>query len=101
VASRRAERLLGGFLTDAQRRQWREHGHFEVVAPSGTRYRVKRGSHRNVFELDAQGRERIGHCIYVAGEQVPEADTCLAQKLYLEHDEATFRRVANQWRVVA
>jgi hypothetical protein len=51
--------------------------------------------------LDAQGRERIGHCIYVAGEQVPEADTCLAQKLYIEHDEATFRRVANQWRVVA
>lgn len=97
AANRRAEDLLRRELTEEQIRDLDKKGCFylETVQPDGARrrYRIDRGSHGNVKRLDAKGSIIESLCIQPRG--VPDADAMLAQKLWLETDEPTFRKIAN------
>lgn len=90
----RARTLLIGCLSDEQRGQFEATGYFEVVTPTGRRYRITRGWGGNVFLIN-NGRATDRYCIHPR-DYVPEEDNMLAQKLLLEHDEPTFLRTANR-----
>lgn len=92
-AAAKAEELLQSILDPGQRNQLAADGYFEVTAKSGRRYRVKRGTHGNVYQLDARGRET--HRLCVQPEGVPASDANATQKLMIETDEEAFRRTAN------
>lgn len=108
-ADRKAEELLLRHLTPAQRAEYQSTGSFCVKLDSGALYRIKKGRSGNVelaapeplVEGASDARRAANRfvpierfCIHPI-EQVPDCDTMLAQKLLLETDEATFRRVAN------
>jgi len=90
AAAERAEKLLESCLTSEQRGQLAKHGWFTVVARSGRVYQIKRGRARNVIEMRT-GRTYCCHPI----DNVPDADTMLAQKMMLEVEEDEFLRMAN------
>lgn len=100
TARTRAEGLLREHLTSRQREDLATKNYFEVCAVDFKRgerryYRIKRGRAQNVFLLDGpQGREVQRLCCHPL-EQVPDADTMLAQKLMLEMNEALFLKTAN------
>lgn len=98
LARQKAAALLEQHLSEPQRAQLREKGHFEldVISKGGERrrYRIKRGRHGNVHRLDEQGREVRRYCIHPL-IQCPDEDTMLTQKLWLENDEELFLRTAN------
>jgi hypothetical protein len=91
AAEARAEALLLGWLSPGQRAQYRRHGWFEVVTPSGNRYRIWP---RKVVRLDVH---RSAYCIE-AIPWVPAADQMLARKLLLETDERRFLATAHRYR---
>jgi hypothetical protein len=93
-AIEKARLLLLSCLSDLQRRQFEANGWFDVVAQSGTRYRITKGWGGNVFSIH-NDRRRDRYCIHPSS-YVPEEDNMLAQKLLLETDERTFLRVANR-----
>lgn len=97
AANRRAEDLLRRELTEEQNRDLDKKGCFylETVDRDGSRrrYRIDRGTHGNVKRVDEKGSILESLCIQP--DNVPAADAMLAQKLWIESDEATFRRVAN------
>lgn len=94
-AKKRAMRMLRRHLTRVQKKQLDQDKAFELVGPSGIRYRIECHQRmHNVFELNEQGRKVREFCIYATG-QVPAADNWLAQKLLLEADEQEFKRIAN------
>lgn len=97
AARRRARTLLRSCLDRAQKRTLKQHGYFDVrsIGQDGTErtYRIFQGTHGNVREIDAEGREIRKFCIQPNG--VPDEDAMLAQKLWIEHDLASFERVAN------
>jgi hypothetical protein len=88
----RAESLLRRSLNLAQRVRYLCTGEFTVVAPSGRRYLITRGTTGNVYELDRAGRRLRRYCISPAG--VPPGDVMMAQLLMLLTDEDSFRRIA-------
>jgi hypothetical protein len=96
-AARRAERLLFLSLTPAQRRQRREDDYFDVPMTDERQYRIHRGVVGNVREMvlgpDGAWRAIAKLCCHPQG--LPEADTHLAQLLWLRADEARFREIAN------
>jgi len=97
-ARERAEVLLNECLSEMQREELRLKGHFhlETFASSGERrkYRIKRGRSRNVQQVTDDGRVLKTLCMHPI-EAVPDADTMLAQKFYLESCEDEFLRIAN------
>lgn len=100
-AVEKADALLQENLSEEQRRELEEHRYFTVESPgSKRRYRVKagHGKHGNIIEVDERGREVSSICAAPRGN-VPEGDYLLAQKLFLEHDEEEFRRIANHRRI--
>lgn len=94
----RAEKLLHEALSPIQLEDLKANGHFhlEVHSQNGDsrRYRIKRGRSRNVQQVDASGKVLKHFCIHPR-EAVPDADTMLAQKLWLETMEQEFLRIAN------
>lgn len=92
-AEERAEELLKAHLTEEQMQDWERANRFEVVVGE-RRYRVTRGRAGNVLLLDQRGNPIETYCIH-AHDDMPDADHCLSQKLLLESDEETFKRVAN------
>jgi hypothetical protein len=94
VAKRKAARLLNMYLTKEQRGTLEAYGWFEVVAPSGTRYRIKRGKSQNIYELSADNKAVRRLCAHPA-QDAPDEDHMLIQKLALETDEQGFRKIAN------
>jgi len=104
-ARARARELLLDHLTDAQRETF-EKNHWFVVegGRSKRRYRIDtaRGTSGNVERLvgeTAHADERL--CIHhrPGGEPIPDYDQFLAQKLMIEGDEDSFRKIANRSRV--
>jgi hypothetical protein len=91
IAETRAKRLLVENISPAQRKSLKDHGHFDVLV-GGKTYRIKWGSHGNVYLVQG-GREVRSFCIQPP--DVPAGDAMLAQKLLLETDEASFLRIAN------
>ena len=88
--------LLREWLTPAQRRQFEEQGHFDVVGcATRRRYRVQYGSIANVHEIDFEGKSRGILCFAPGGYLVP-GDIMLAQKIALEADELAALAVATR-----
>lgn len=90
AAAERAERLLEACLTSGQREQLRKSGWFVVYSKSGRAYQIRRGRARNVVEVNT----RRTYCCHPV-DNVPDADTMLAQKLMIETQEDEFLRMAN------
>lgn len=97
-AEGRAKAILIRHLKPAQRADLEARGWFLVDGKSGTRYRIKRGSLvGNVEVLAPDGSVRYRLCAHErAGIGCPLDDQLLTQKLYLEHHEEDFLRVANR-----
>lgn len=97
AAARRARTLLRAHLSKEQRRSLRQHDYFELEAiyPDGStkRFQINRGSHGNVYELDASGARIRKFCVQPDG--IPTGDIMLAQKLWIETDPVKFERMAN------
>lgn len=97
-ARARAEKLLRENLSAAQLAELVAENHFTLrtLQPDGSQrtYRIKRGRSQNIHEINEAGAVFMRLCAHPV-EEVPDADTMLAQKLWLEADEETFRRIAN------
>lgn len=97
AANRRAEDLLRRELTPEQLEDLEKKGCFylESIDQKGERrrYRIDRGTHGNIKLLDPKGSILGTYC--VQPDAVPVADSMLAQKLWIEGNEAGFLRVAN------
>jgi hypothetical protein len=97
AARERARQLLHEHLTQAQQRQLQGQRYFTVIAPGSQRvYRIREGIAGNVRRVERVGRRYVEVeqlCVHPDG--VPVEDVMLAQKLWIEHDEAVFRRTAN------
>jgi hypothetical protein len=96
-AKKRAERLLLRYLDRSQRRDFLEQRRFEMVAPSGNRYRIAEGRQHNVYLLDGAGQPAQELCVVPWDRQLPVGDILLAQKFFLEHHEEEALRAANIW----
>lgn len=96
-ARERAEKLLRENLSPKQLEELSQKNYFtlETVQPDGSRrtYRIGRGRARNIKEF-ANGTYIRTLCAHPI-EAVPDADTMLAQKLWLETMEEDFRKIAN------
>jgi hypothetical protein len=90
AAAERAEKLLEACLTSGQRDQLKKNGWFVVHSKSGRAYQIRRGRARNIVEVNT----RRTYCCHPI-DNVPDADTMLAQKLMIESAEEDFLRLAN------
>jgi hypothetical protein len=94
IAARvKAERLLREHLTEEQQDTLDTHGWFDVLRADRT-YRIHRGRFGNIDVL--VGTEIVESLCVHPVEDVPDADTMLAQKLYLEADEPALLQLANR-----
>ena len=63
--------LMRDWLSPEQRAQFDRSGRFEVIGcHSGKRYRIYRGTARNVFEIDDAGEPKLGLCFKPHGNLV-------------------------------
>src|SRR5882762_10066954 len=78
---------LREWLSSEQRSQYDAHRYFEVIGShTGKRYRIRHGTSTNIYELDEQGRPKVGWC-FVPRDDLVAGDVMLAQKIALETDE--------------
>jgi len=95
----RAERLLQESLSPAQREELGQFGHFTVAAQHAdgrpALYRLTLGRVANIHEVNAQGRLVARWCVHPR-LNVPDADTMLAQKLWLENHPDELLAIANR-----
>jgi len=93
--------LLESLLSPQQLVDLAEHKHFDVLVPSGRRYRIKcRGSKSgNVMLMDGlEGENAVASfCAHLYGKE-PTTDSYIAQMLALQDDEEGFLAVANMSR---
>ena len=97
TAEQKSMRLLRAHLNALQRRQFDEHGWFDVVGgQSGRQYRVHRAYVTNVQEVATDGA-----CVQVLclspRAHLPLGDVLLAQKVALEVFEGDALAVACRW----
>lgn len=94
-ASARAEILLKQALTPAQKAQLKRFGYFFVQGnKSGNTYRIRNGRSLNVDLM--QGNKVQARLCAHPHENVPNEDTMLIQKIYLECMEDQFLKLANR-----
>lgn len=94
-ALNKARKLLFEHLDEEQRESYKRDSFFELLSRDHKRrYRVYCGRAGNIWEIDAGGRMCRKICCHPT-EGIPDHDTVLAQKLYLESAEEEFLRVAN------
>lgn len=99
TAKNKAEELLMSVLTDEQKGELTTKKYVTCKSrKSGNRYRIYRGTHGNVRQIDHAGKEIAQLCIQP--DNVPEGDSMLAQLLHIEHNEEEFRKTANITRLV-
>lgn len=99
AAKEKAEKLLQSALSPQQKEELKTKGHFHCKSNKGVLYRIKRGTHGNVKRLDPTGTKEI-ESLCIQPDDVPTQDAMLAQKLMIENDEDTFRRIANITRIL-
>jgi hypothetical protein len=91
AAEKRAEDLLRLCLTPKQIEdlETKKCFYVEIISSGGKkeRYRIDRGSHGNVKQIDEKGSIIRSFCIQPSG--VPVGDVLLTQKLWLEASEET------------
>lgn len=90
----KAKKLLIEHLSASQQKEYEKLGFFKVEV-EGVLYQIMQGRSGNVRELDKAGKPIFSYCIHPR-ENVPDEDTMLAQKLLLETDLPTFKRIANR-----
>lgn len=93
-ADARAEALLRAHLNPDQQEQLVREDWFLINSKSGKKYRIFRGRSANIDVLDETGKVLRSLCVHPR-EDVPDADTMLAQALMLRHDEESLLRLAN------
>jgi hypothetical protein len=93
-ADGKARALLESVLHWDDLAAFKRHGHLVVHGRSGRRYRLRQG---RVANIDVIGRDgRILHRLCAHPDRtMPALDIMLAQKLWLETDEAEFVSRAN------
>lgn len=93
-ADARAEKLLLEWLAHEEAERYRRAGYFYVMSESGKKYKIKKGSHGNVYLIDPETeKEKVSYCVQPGG--VPVGDVNLSQALFLKHAEADFLKAAN------
>lgn len=99
AAKEKAEKLLQSALAPEQKEELKTKGFFHCRSKRGNLYRIKRGTHGNVKLLDPTGKKEI-ESLCIQPDNVPAQDAMLAQKLMIENDEDSFRRIANISRIL-
>ena len=93
----RGIRLLREWLSPVQLAQFDLYGYFDVVGcDSGKTYRICYRSGTNIYELDRDGRRKVGWC-FVPVDMLVAGDVVLAQKIALETDEWSALAVARNF----
>ena len=100
---RRGLALLREWLSPEQREQFDTRGYFDVIGShTGRRYRIRRGTATNVYELNEFDRPLTGRC-FMPRDGLPAGDVMLVQKIALENDEQSALMVAKtfqpRWKV--
>lgn len=104
IAQRRARELLLSMLDEDQAQQWEAERAFTIETADGARrYRIRHGVAGNIMLVKDGDREasdggwlrRFCFHAYHPEGSIPVEDHVLAQKLFIESDEASFLRLAN------
>jgi hypothetical protein len=95
AADEKALQLLLDNLDDNQAEIYKRTGAIPVTGQSGKRYRIRKGTCRNVEEVDCKGCVIRHLCFHPKDSQIPVYDSMLTQKLMLELCEDMVGRVAN------
>lgn len=93
-AKDRACRLLRERLTRDQRASFDRDKSFELVGRSGKKYRLRCRRVGNIEQLADDGKVAVVYCVHPA-DFVPDEDTLLAQKLWLEAADEELLAKAN------
>jgi len=93
-ADAKAEALLRAHLIPDQQEQLAREDWFLIVSKSGKKYRIFRGRAGNIDLIDETGKALKSLCVHPR-DDVPDADTMLAQALMLRFDEESLLRLAN------
>jgi hypothetical protein len=90
--------ILTETLNQHQRQDFEKHGYFFVQSPSGRLYRIREGRAINIDLMKGQSKIVVEKrlCAHPA-INCPNRDTMLIQKVMLEHQEAEFLRIANEY----
>lgn len=96
-AKERAEVLLIENLSGQQLQEYRDRGTFTVAVPGPPPrlFQIQKARVANILELNAQGRPIGRYCVHPSLD-CPDADTMLAQKLWLENQPEELLRMANR-----
>lgn len=94
-AHARSLALLTGWLSPAQRKQYKATKSFAVTGSAGGRYRITTGRSYNVECLDQQGDVVDRICLQPV-DAPAIGDIMLAQKITLETDEPAALKIANR-----
>lgn len=94
-ATHRAIHLLWGHLSPAQKRSLKKNGWFDVTSKCGIKYRLLYTLHGNVLRLGNKNKVEQAFCGHM-GNNIPIADTLLAQKLLLRHNPQKYESTANK-----
>ncbi len=96
LAEEKALQLLLENLEENQAEIFKKTGAIPVVARSGRRYSIRKGTSGNVDELDGQtAKAKARLCFHPVDYSIPVYDVMLAQKLMLETSEEEARKIAN------
>ena len=99
VIKARARELLEATLNQEQREQLKKESFFDLETSSGRIYRIKPG--HKVERLDPATRKATSlFCIH-PHVSVPADDIAVSQKMWLETDEETFLKTANETKLAA
>jgi hypothetical protein len=93
-AAARAEALLHSCLNAEQQHMLRTHHKFRIVSNLGNIFEICEGRMHNIYKLNMEGYRVENWCVLPSGE-LAQCDVMLAQKLWLESDEAETERCAN------
>jgi hypothetical protein len=99
-ADDKARALLESVLDGEELVAFRRDGHLIVNGRSGRRYRLRQGRTANIDVIGRDGRVLHRLCAH-PDRTMPHLDIMLAQKLWLETDEAEFIRRANTHHTLA
>lgn len=84
-------------MSPAQLEQFDLYGYFDVVGcDSGKTYRICYRNGTNIYELDRDGRRKVGWC-FVPVDTLVAGDVVLAQKIALETGERRALAVARNF----
>lgn len=94
-AYERAEKLLLDALDKIQAEQYKKDKKITVQSKTGEIFELASAWSGNAVEITPDGKRLARFCIHPR-EQIPIPDLLLAQKLMLETDPESFRRIANR-----